>query len=323
MSFIEEKLLREYMSVPNVGPDGKPIVKILVGYIKPSFLFKSDILAPMHLGRAVAKDISKEGVISDDDYKWMLENTIGDDDFEGNISEHNRKVGFLTGTYWAWKNYEKLGDPEYFGFFGYRRLFAPEFLRNLRKYDFIVPTKKEFQTDLRLQFVNWYGTNTYNTTIEVIGKIYPAELDKVKGYFARNSGYFEEIYILKKTLFFNFCEWIFPVFFELLKIPEKRISSIKEFNDKLPAKTPIMEKLKVNLIDYLIIYQKRMLGFIIERLTGYFLFKLTEDKKLKNFENNVIFLGEKSEHERDIILSGLRRNVKTIRENSLKMNSTH
>ena len=65
-------------------------------------------------GRAVEKNLSKEGKLSAADLKWLHENCIGDDNFEGNISSANRRVGFLTGTYWAWKNYEKLGNPQYF-----------------------------------------------------------------------------------------------------------------------------------------------------------------------------------------------------------------
>lgn len=111
----EQELLYEYKQYDGIN-NNKPLVKILVSYIKPSFLFKSEILTPIHLGRAVERDTSKDGVISDEDIKWLHENCIGDDDFEGNISSVNRRVGLFTGTYWAYKNYEKLGNPV-FGLF--------------------------------------------------------------------------------------------------------------------------------------------------------------------------------------------------------------
>ena len=61
------------------------------------------------------------------------------DDTGSNISIKNPNFCELTGLYWAWKNYEKLGNPEYFGSFGYRRLLNPDFLENLHKYDIILP----------------------------------------------------------------------------------------------------------------------------------------------------------------------------------------
>ena len=98
---LEQVLIEDYKKFDYLNQDkNKPLVKILVSYIKPYFLFKSDILTPIHLGRAIEKDSSKDGVISDEDVNWLHENCIGDDDFETNISHVNRRVGFFTGTYW-------------------------------------------------------------------------------------------------------------------------------------------------------------------------------------------------------------------------------
>lgn len=45
----------------------KQSIKILVGYHKPAMLFQDSILTPIHLGRAVAYESSKDGVISQDE----------------------------------------------------------------------------------------------------------------------------------------------------------------------------------------------------------------------------------------------------------------
>ncbi|KQH56827.1 glycosyl transferase, partial [Campylobacter coli] len=92
-----------------------PKVKILVGYHKPAVLLKDEILTPIHLGRALATQVSKDGEMSKEDFKWMCENMIGDDTGD-NISHLNRYFCELTGIYWAWKNYDKLGNPDYIGF---------------------------------------------------------------------------------------------------------------------------------------------------------------------------------------------------------------
>ena len=97
-----------------------PTVKILISYHKPAVLLKDEVLTPIHVGRALATESSKDGSMSEEDYKWMLENMIGDDTGD-NISHLNRTLNELTSMYWAWKNYDKLGNPDYIGFMHYRR----------------------------------------------------------------------------------------------------------------------------------------------------------------------------------------------------------
>lgn len=98
-------------------------ITILVGYHKPAFLFKNEVFLPIHVGRSVATQKSKDGHIAVSEEKWLLENTIGDDSGE-NISGKNRNYCECTALFWAWKNYQKIGNPDYIGFMHYRRLFA-------------------------------------------------------------------------------------------------------------------------------------------------------------------------------------------------------
>ena len=97
-------------------------LKILVAYHKPSYLLKNDIFIPIHVGRAVASSASKDGYNNSSDLQWLLKNTIGDDTGD-NISQKNREYCECTALYWAWKNYDKLGNPDYIGFMQYRRHF--------------------------------------------------------------------------------------------------------------------------------------------------------------------------------------------------------
>lgn len=74
-------------------------IKILVAYHKKTTLFKNDIFIPIHLGRTLKEKETKDGSMNnEEDYKWMLENMIGDDTGD-NISDKNREYCELTGIY--------------------------------------------------------------------------------------------------------------------------------------------------------------------------------------------------------------------------------
>ena len=89
-------------------------IKIFVTYNDKHQIIESDIVKPIQTGRAIADEVF-EGMIGDD---------TGD-----NISKENEKYCELTAQYWTWKNYDKIGNPDYIGFMHYRRhfLFAPEY----------------------------------------------------------------------------------------------------------------------------------------------------------------------------------------------------
>ena len=53
-------------------------VKILVAYHKRDKLFRNNVLFPIHLGREIAFDKTKDGNLSEKDYNWLLNNMAGD-----------------------------------------------------------------------------------------------------------------------------------------------------------------------------------------------------------------------------------------------------
>lgn len=289
----ETSLLEKYTKYNqvNISTEGSS-VKILVSYIKPSFLFKSNILTPIHLGKAVETNSSKDGAQSQSDIEWLHQNCEFNDDFEGGISQHNRRVGFLTGTYWAWKNYEKLGSPDYFGSFGYRRLLMPYFLEDIDNYDLIIPKERCLLQTIKKQVIECHGKDMYDITLNLIKDIYPEELDNVLEYFSRPSGYFYEIYVMKKELFFDFCEWIFKILFEFLKIYQ---------SDFIKTRPLAQNQLSKNIADQ----ECRDIAFILERLTGYYLYKLTQNKDIKYNTEEVV----STESAAKSLISLLRKNT--------------
>ncbi len=268
-------------------------VKILVSYIKPSFLFKSKVLTPIHLGRAVEDKNSKDGIQDKESIAWLHTNCDYSDDFEGGISRYNRRVGFLTGTYWAWKNYEKLGNPEYFGSFGYRKLLIPSFLSDIDNYDLIVPNERFLLKTIKKQVIECHGKNMYDTIVDLIKDTYPNELDNVLSYLQKSSGYFYEIYVMKKEIFFDFCNWIFKILFRFFELYN---------NDFIKPNPMVQDQLTLNASNN----EFRDIAFILERLTGYYLYKLTKNNDIKYNTVEVVSTEEVNKS----IISLLRKNMK-------------
>lgn len=100
----------------------KKNIKIMIVTHKPVKLIKNEYFYPINAGRDVAKDLSKDGKISNTDYEWLINNTHGDNTGD-NISSKNRYYSEVSALYWAWKNYDKLGSPYYIGLMHYRRFF--------------------------------------------------------------------------------------------------------------------------------------------------------------------------------------------------------
>lgn len=257
-------------------------IKILVGYHRPSILLKSDVLVPIHLGRALATEASKDGKMSQEDYQWMLDNMIGDDTGD-NISYLNRYLCEMSGIYWAWKNYDKLGNPDYIGFMHYRRIFdftyktsmaafgKPYFLpythhlskNYIKKYGLtkksilnVVKTADICHTTLSNRedtIENWFLSKLAKwcqLDTEVFSSVFNA-IDKdsydVDAYLNSHEHYEFNCFVMKKEMFFKYCEFMFSVLL------------------------PQIDKLDFD--SYTGKHSKRVLAFISERLTGMFIFQ--------------------------------------------------
>lgn len=254
-------------------------IKILVCYHKKDPLYKNDVLVPIHCGRTVAKQKHKEGQINDADYQWLLNNMIGDNTGD-NISELNREVNEMTAIYWAWKNYDKLGNPDYIGLCHYRRLFnfsgyqihgketnLPKKLglnkatisRILEKSDFIVrnPIKS---WDLILE--NW---TAFQLVAGLSNKYHPNLFNAGKIFMKKRDYYCNSMFIMKREDFFAYCSEIFPVMFDFL-------GNKKRCDDFLDAIHKTVSADVLRNFDDGRIWLPRLTGFFMEYISGlYFL----------------------------------------------------
>lgn len=206
-----------------------PTLKILIAYHKKDKLFKNNFIVPIHLGRAVAKENSKDGKMSKKDLKWLTKNMIGDNTGD-NISHLNRCFNEMTAIYWAWKNYDKLGNPDYIGFMHYRRLFdfseffspsgtstlkkicleEKNILQILQKYNLIFHRKFLFSPKLDKGRI---GFEYYQKDIRLSPKYYPTLYKKYKLFKSDMAFSHYNMFIMRRQDFFQYCETIFDILF--------------------------------------------------------------------------------------------------------------
>lgn len=181
------------------------------------------------------------------------------DDTGDNISDLNEYYAELTGEYWTWKN----SNVDIIGFCHYRRYFAKnislklleksEIEEILTQYDIIMPDKihmgmsnieeiKESKKNID------YGPNIeeYYKLREVISKNYPDYLQYYDEMLNEKECYWFNMFICKKEVADEYFEWLFGI----LKIMENEID-FSNYGDG----------------------QKRILGFLSERLINVFIKK--------------------------------------------------
>ncbi|MDO5138476.1 MAG: DUF4422 domain-containing protein [Oscillospiraceae bacterium] len=166
-------------------------------------------------------------------------------DAEGdNISIKNKNFCELTVMYWAWKNL----DADYYGLCHYRRYFKGkhgpasdgELSKWISKYDIVLPKQRNYLIETNYsQYAHAHNPKDLITTKELLAEKYPEMLTSWDAVMSRTHGHRFNMFIMKKNLFFNYCEWIFPLLFEL----ENRMD-ISAYSD----------------------YEARVFGFIAERL---------------------------------------------------------
>lgn len=230
---------------------------------------KSNILTPIHCGRASASKQSKS----------LLEYMIGDDTGD-NISHKNPTYCELTALYWAWKNLSSLGNPDYIGLFHYRRFlnfgncqleqqfgscdnFSEEnmikfgwndecLIREIEKYDLIIPNKFVFHKGENLlsiydQYAESHNKEDLDLALKLVLDRHSGFNESVNLFYKENGLFLWNMFIAKQSIFIELCQFIFDILFEL----EKQID-ISKYDE----------------------YQKRVFGFLSERLLHIFVMKL-------------------------------------------------
>lgn len=229
-------------------------VKIFAMTHKEFDVPKDAMYIPLHVGHKQAKE--EFGYLGDD---------TGD-----HISELNCYYAELSGVYWVWKNYH---EADYVGICHYRRFLTNEegyvfsekqYEEILQEYDIITTKQLELPNSYHYGFGAHHKVETLDETGRIIQEKYPEYYDTFLDLVHKNKTYFGNIMVARKSLFDEYAEWLFTIFFEL----QKRIDLT--FEDD---------------------YHKRVFGFISEFL----LYVWVTVRGLKALECRVAIIGEKME----------------------------
>lgn len=192
-------------------------VKIIVATHKTYRMPEDPIYLPLHLGHAGKTDLGYMG-----------------DDTGDNISQKNSRYNELTGIYWAWKNL----DADYIGLVHYRRYFAgkrekgdpydaiatrADIENALQSYDVILPKKRFYYIEtvyshyVHLPFVYPQDLDQLR---EAIRKVSPEYSDALECMLRRRSAHMFNMFVMKKGIFDEYCQWMFRIMDEV----DKRIN---------------------------------------------------------------------------------------------------
>lgn len=258
-------------------------IKCLVCYHERSFLLKDDILTPINPGRDIAKP---------KDLEWLKKYTIGDNSGD-NISIKNKRYNEMTAIYWAWKNQDKLGNPDSIGVMHYRHHLVldekvnespdswtvnfPGFQNGLSSYYKKIGYSEEKLRRLSETYpciVGYADTNItvfdqykveeleqahhiedLNFVVSYIREHYPDFSSAVDLYLKGKRQYLYNIFILHKSIFDRYCRFTFDV--------------LQAFDSYLQSGVDRSE------------WEKRF--FVSERITGIFITKLIEEQVKTKF----------------------------------------
>ena len=160
----------------------------------------------------------------------FLKDNVGE-----NISEKNPKYCELSAIYWGWKN---LKNVEYAGLAHYRRYFDIDINEDnvdklMKGYDMMVVKRSKSLNYTINKLGITYAMSQEDCWLYIDTFLYmrPKYKSEIVDYFVN----FDKIYpftmfLAKKEIYDDFCEFVFPVFFELEKrIPEHPYSRQNRF----------------------------------------------------------------------------------------------
>mgnify|MGYP003858402395 FL=1 len=182
------------------------------------------------------------------------------DNTGNNISNKNSTFCELTALYWAWKN-NFFKDSDFCGLVHYRRYFKgsgerikgkaileeSEIINYLKEYDVLLPKKRRYYIEtVASHYANAHYQKDLLLTRELLEQQESEYLPAFDKVMQGRSLYLFNMFVMSPTHFDAYMNWLFPLLFKL----EQQIDT-KDYDS----------------------YQKRVFGYIAERLFNVWILK--------------------------------------------------
>ncbi len=161
--------------------------------------------------------VIQAGAENNEDLGYLRDN-VGD-----NISGLNPYFCELTGMYWIWKNVE----ADYIGICHYRRFFAEgkQIINELKlrdalaDYDLVLPRLDHFAVSVykQYEYSSEHNISDLDMAIKCISIKYPDYRDILNEVMIKKAFYPYNMMYMRKSLYHQYCEWLFTILFELMK----------------------------------------------------------------------------------------------------------
>ncbi len=205
-------------------------ITILIATHKKYTMPKDSMYLPIHVG----KELSSIAL------PYCSDNT-GE-----HISEKNPNYCELTALYWAWKNLKS----NYIGMVHYRRHFVKKkpipFIKDkfsyllteeqlkplLRNSDILLPKQRNYYIETNYShYIHAHPAESIDKTKEIIHQLFPEYDTAFEIVMNRKKAHMFNIFLMKKEIFDDYCNWLFTILFELEKILD--ISSYDSYNQRI------------------------------------------------------------------------------------------
>lgn len=187
-------------------------IRIIVATHKKYWMPDDPMYLPVHVGAAGKESIGYQR-----------------DDEGENISSKNANYCELTGLYWAWKNLQ----ADYIGLAHYRRHFSngnkfgdkkekvintAQMEQKLKDTAVLLPTPRNYWIETNYsQYAHAHHAIDLDTTREILKEMYPQYIAAWDSSMKKTTGHRFNMFVMKKELFDQYCEWMFDLLFELEK----------------------------------------------------------------------------------------------------------
>ncbi|USS88566.1 DUF4422 domain-containing protein [Fructilactobacillus hinvesii] len=200
---------------------------------------KAKVLVATHKDAPMPKDPVYLPILVGADRNFKGQKGYQLDNTGTNISRLNPNYNELTAVYWAFKN---LPDVDAVGLVHYRRLFSKTHKRDLEhvltsaevaelleKAPVVLPKKRHYVIEtIYSHYVHSHHEQPLINLRNVIKQDYPDYLSSFDQVLNRRSAHMFNMFIMKKTAFDDYCEFIFPVLFKVQEQTDISNYSVQE-----------------------------------------------------------------------------------------------